>query len=235
LHLGSRDCQADELLGFLKHCESDYLYLVGDLVDGWSLRDEWYWPQAHNDIVQKILRKARKGTRVVYLTGNHDDFLAPYHDIKLGGITIAREALHTTASGRRLLVLHGDVFDVTTVRARWLGIAGTRLAGVRARWRQAALVLKHLFGVEKRSVDSKESPQASLLHSAAEKNARLLGADGVVCGHSHQPALRTVAGFVFANCGDWTGHCTAIAEHFDGSLELIRFGNVSILNQARAA
>src|SRR3972149_1569725 len=124
IHLGPRGCKADYLLDFLKWNESSVLYLVGDIFDGWRLRRAWYWPQSHNDVVQKLLRKARKGTRVIYVPGNHDEVLRPYIGLQLGGITLASEVIHETADRRRLLVIHGDQFDGIVSCARWLALLG---------------------------------------------------------------------------------------------------------------
>ena len=117
LHLGTPGCQADALLDFLKEHTSDYLYLVGDIVDGWQLRRKWYWPQAHNDVIQKLLRKARKGCRVVYVPGNHDEFARHFLEHQFGGIEVVHEATHTTVDGRRFWVIHGDYFDAVVQQA----------------------------------------------------------------------------------------------------------------------
>ena len=124
VHLGTKGCQAELLLDFLKHTESDTLYLVGDIVDGWRLKGAWYWPQAHNDVVQKLLRKARKGTRVIFVPGNHDEFARHFVDHQFGGIEVRRESLHQTADGRRLLIIHGDELDAVVKSAKWLALIG---------------------------------------------------------------------------------------------------------------
>ncbi|MCA3849312.1 MAG: UDP-2,3-diacylglucosamine diphosphatase, partial [Burkholderia sp.] len=111
IHLGSSGCQAPYLLDFLRHNDSEYLYLVGDIIDGWQLKKGWYWPQAHNDVVQKILRKARKGTQVVYIPGNHDEGARQFCDLAFGDIQVRGEAFHTTLAGKRLWIVHGDLFD----------------------------------------------------------------------------------------------------------------------------
>lgn len=126
LHLGTRSSQADRFLDLLRNTESDYLYLVGDIVDGWALRRHWYWPQAHNDVIQKLLRKARKGTQVVYIPGNHDEFARHFIKLRLGDIQVERRRVHETADGKKLLVLHGDEFDGLVARAKWLMKLGSR-------------------------------------------------------------------------------------------------------------
>ena len=124
IHLGTPGCKANFLLDFLRSTKSENLYLVGDIIDGWSLQQGWYWPQAHNDVVQKIMRKARQGTRVVFIPGNHDEFARNYVDHDFGSIQVVHEIVHTTADGRKFLVLHGDEFDVVVKYARWLAYLG---------------------------------------------------------------------------------------------------------------
>ncbi len=240
LHLGTRGCQAERVLDFLRHTESETLYLVGDIVDGWALRRKgWHWPEAHNTVVQKLLRKARKGTRVVYVPGNHDDFARQFAGLSFGGIETRREAVHTTADGRCLLVLHGDAFDGAVALAPWLSELGSRIyegalllnrplnrarhALGRPYWSLAAF----LKGNTKRAVQYIAGFEEAVARRAAER-----GADGVVCGHIHKAELRTVGtgagGVLYANCGDWVESCTALAEGFDGRLELIRWPDVAV-------
>ena len=126
VHLGTRGCQAEKLLHFLRHHEAETIYLVGDIVDGWALRSSWYWPQAHNDVVQKLLRKGRKGSRVVYIPGNHDEFLRGYYGTHFGGIEVVENTIHEGADGRRYLVVHGDIFDLVVTQARWLALLGDK-------------------------------------------------------------------------------------------------------------
>lgn len=229
-HLGTKGCQAQALLDFLKHRDADTIYLVGDIVDGWRLRSSWYWPQAHNDVVQKLLRKARKGSRVVYLPGNHDEFLRGFYGTHFGGIEVCETAVHQTASGKRYLVIHGDVFDVVVANARWLAYLGD--------WAyEAALwISRHLNAVRSRlgltywslSAWGKSTVKNAVnyigrfeetLAAEAEKH----GVDGVICGHIHHAALRDIDGFTYINAGDWVESCTAIAEHYDGRMEIIRW------------
>ena len=126
VHLGTRGCQADKLLDFLRHHEAETIYLVGDIVDGWALRSSWYWPQTHNDVVQKLLRQARKGARVVYIPGNHDEFLRGYYGTHFGGIEVVENTIHEGVDGRRYLVVHGDIFDLVVTQARWLALLGDK-------------------------------------------------------------------------------------------------------------
>jgi UDP-2,3-diacylglucosamine pyrophosphatase LpxH len=127
VHLGTPGCQANHLLDFLRYTESDELYLVGDIIDGWQLKRRWYWHQSHNDVIQKVLRKARKGTRVTYVAGNHDEAMRHFLGLAFGGIDICDEALHVTADGRHMLVVHGDLFDAVVQGAKWLAHVGDAL------------------------------------------------------------------------------------------------------------
>lgn len=230
VHLGTRGCKADFLLDFLKHTESEYLYLVGDIVDGWRLRRSWYWPQAHNDVVQKILRKARKGTDVVFVPGNHDEFARGYTEHNFGDIKVVAQAIHTTADGRRLLVLHGDAFDGVVKYAKWLAHLGD--------WAYTlALSANHWFNLVRRRLGySYWSLSAYLKHKVKNavqfiddyeqtivEEARRQGVDGVVCGHIHHAELRQVDGILYANDGDWVESCTALVEHMDGRLEIVHW------------
>lgn len=230
VHLGTRGCKADFLLGFLKDTESDTLYLVGDIIDGWRLRRSWYWPQAHNDVVQKILRKARKGTRVVFIPGNHDEFARDYTDHNFGEIEVMQEAVHVTADGRRLAVLHGDAFDGVVKYAKWLAHLGD--------WAYTlALTLNHYVNLVRRRLGLPYwSLSAYLKHKVKNavqymdnyertmaEEARKQGVDGIVCGHIHHAELRDMNGIVYANDGDWVESCTALVEHADGRLEILRW------------
>lgn len=230
VHLGTRGCKADFLLDFLKHTESDVLYLVGDIVDGWRLKRSWYWPQAHNDVVQKILRKARKGTRVVFIPGNHDEFARDYADHNFGDIEVVCETVHVTLGGQRLLVLHGDAFDGVVKYARWLAHLGD--------WAYtAALSLNHWLNVARRRMGLPYwSLSAYLKHrvknavqfiddyeQTVADEARRRGVDGVVCGHIHHAEIRHIDGVLYANDGDWVESCTALVETREGRLEVLRW------------
>ncbi len=235
-HLGMKACKADYLLDFLRHHESDILYLVGDIFDGWALARSWHWVQSHNDVIQKLLRKARKGTHVFYLPGNHDEFTRDYLDLNFGQVAIKEMVLHVTADGRKFLVLHGDNFDGMILHARWLSVLGAkiyrgllslnrvinfvrRVCGL-PYWSLAAF-LKHRT---KRAVQFMADFEAAMVRLARSKEA-----DGVVCGHIHHAEVREIDGIVYANCGDWVESCTALVEHFDGSLELIRWAKLDHL------
>jgi UDP-2,3-diacylglucosamine pyrophosphatase LpxH len=232
VHLGTRGCKADFLLDFLKHTESDYLYLVGDIIDGWRLRRGWYWPQAHNDVVQKVLRKARKGTKVIYVPGNHDEFARGYAGLTFGDIPVVSEAIHETADGKKLLVIHGDQFDGVLQYAKWLAHLGDHaytLALTLNHWINAigrklgfnywslSAYLKHKVKNAVQFINSYEETMADV--------ARHRGVDGVVCGHIHHAELRDANGVLYANDGDWVESCTALVEYPDGRLEILRWAD----------
>lgn len=230
IHLGTRGCKADFLLEFLKCTESDTLYLVGDIVDGWRLKKSWYWPQAHNDVVQKILRKARKGTRVVFIPGNHDEFARDYTGHSFGDIEVMDAAEHVTADGKRLMILHGDAFDGVVKYAKWLAHLGDTAYTV-------ALNLNHWVNLVRRRLGLPYwSLSAYLKHKVKNAvqymdnyeqtmadEARKIGIDGIVCGHIHQAKIRQIDGILYANDGDWVESCTALVERQDGALEVLHW------------
>jgi len=228
IHLGTPGCQADALLDFLRHTDCDTLYLVGDIVDGWQLRRNWYWPQAHNDVLQKLLRKARKGTRVIYVPGNHDEFARSYLGHNFGGIDVAEEWIHTTADGRRLWVTHGDFFDGVVQCAKWLALVGDWAYTLTLRLNVQFNRLRARIGLPYWSLSNylkqrvkRAVSYVSDFESALAREARIRGMDGVVCGHIHHAEMRDIDGILYANDGDWVESLTALCEHPDGRLEII--------------
>lgn len=233
IHLGTRRCKADFLLDFLRHNEASTIYLVGDIVDGWQMRKSWYWPQTHNDVVQKLLRKVRAGTRIIYVPGNHDEWLRDYGDLQFGGVEVMNEAVHVTADGRRLLVIHGDCFDTVVKHARWLALLGDNAYTI-------ALWLNHHFNRVRRMLGYDYWSLSAFLKlhvknavmfmgsfaEALTAEARRRDLDGVVCGHIHHAEIRDLGGLLYCNDGDWVESCTALVEHFDGALEIIRWSDL---------
>ncbi len=231
LHLGTPGCQAHALLDFLREVECQTLYLVGDIVDGWQLRRTWYWPQSHNDVVQKLMRKARKGTRVVFVPGNHDEFARRYVAHNFGGIDVVEDCIHVTADGRRLWVTHGDHFDGVIQCAKWLAYLGDQAYEFVLKVNRFLNVARARLGLPywslSRYLKFKVKRAVSYVNDfevAVAREARRRGADGVVCGHIHHAEIRVVDGVLYCNDGDWVESLTALVEHHDGRLEIIDRG-----------
>jgi UDP-2,3-diacylglucosamine pyrophosphatase LpxH len=230
VHLGSRACKSDRLIDFLHHHVAETIYLVGDIVDGWRLSSQWYWPQAHNDILQELLHAARRGVRVVYIPGNHDEFLRAYCGMHYGGIEVADSVIHVAADGRRYLVIHGDCFDRMTERTR-------RFADLGDRANRAMAVLNaginrargHLglpywpFSQWAKSKVKGAVQYVSAFENALSDAARRNAADGVICGHIHHAVIRDACGVRYVNCGDWVDSCTAAAEFGDGCFRILNW------------
>jgi UDP-2,3-diacylglucosamine pyrophosphatase LpxH len=228
LHLGTPGCQAEALLDFLRRTRCETLFLVGDIVDGWQLKRSWFWPQAHNDVVQKLLRKARKGTRVIFVPGNHDEFARRYLGHNFGGIEVVEDWIHETADGRLLWVTHGDLFDGVVQCAKWLAHVGDQMYEFTLRLNRHLNSLRARMGLPYWSLSGylKHKVKRAVAYvgdfeAAVAREARRRGVDGVVCGHIHRAELREIDGIVYANDGDWVESLTALAEHADGRLEII--------------
>lgn len=242
IHLGTPGCQAQALLDFLKQNPCEQLYLVGDVIDGWQLRKRWYWPQAHNDVVQKLLRAARKGCKVRFVPGNHDEFARHFTGHHFGGIEVLREAVHVTADGRRLWVIHGDDFDGVVQCAKWLAYLGDSLYEFTLRLNRHLNHLRRRLGLPYWSLSAflKHKVKKALnyvmdFECAVAHEARRRGFQGVVCGHIHRPEMREIEGVLYCNDGDWVESRSAIVEHFDGRLELVHLPPGHELPRARAA
>ena len=232
IHLGTAGCKAEYLLEFLRDYESETLYLVGDIVDAWRLKKAWYWPQAHNDVVQKLLRKARKGTRVVYVPGNHDEPLRDYLNLNFGGVEVVEDVVHVTADGRRLLVIHGDLFDGVIRHAKWLAYLGDSLYTLILHFNHWFNHLRVRLGFPywslsqylKHKVKNAVSFISDFEHALANE-ARRRGLDGVVCGHIHKAEIRDIDGVLYCNEGDWVESLTALVETHTGELKVIEWGS----------
>ncbi len=228
LHLGTPGCQAEALLSFLKHNSSDFLYLIGDIVDGWQLKRRWHWPQAHNDVIQKLLRRARKGTRVVYVPGNHDEFARQFVNHQFGGVELLEEAEHTLADGRRLWLTHGDYFDAVVQYAKWLAHVGDNLYELTLRLNRYVAKIRSYLGLPYWSLSAylKHKVKSALnyvtaFEDALAQEAKRRGFQGVVCGHIHRAQIREIDGVLYCNDGDWVESRSSMIENFDGSLELL--------------
>lgn len=234
VHLGTKGSQAEALLDFLRATEFETLYLVGDLIDVWALRRGIYWPQAHNDVVQKLLRKARKGTEIIYITGNHDEFLERFHGT-YGGVSIQKHALHLCADGRRMLVMHGHELDTVVQNMGWLAHVGDIGYSLLLRCNRLVNTTRRLLGFGPWSLSAYVKSEVknvvsfiSQFEEAVVKYARDYDVDAVLCGHIHTAAIRQMEGVVYYNCGDWVESCTALVERFDGTLELVEWREKSL-------
>jgi UDP-2,3-diacylglucosamine pyrophosphatase LpxH len=228
-HLGTRACRAELLLDFLRQHQSEFLYLVGDIVDGWSLRRSWYWNDDHNQVLRTILDKSSRGTRVTYVQGNHDEFLREFAGLMLGGIAVKPEAVHRTASGRELLVFHGDRFDLCIRNALWLSHLGDHAYRVCRLVGSGLDLARRRLGLRPWSLADwlKQRVKSALAYvdrfeRAVAGEARRRGLDGVVCGHVHHAAIRDIDGILYCNDGDWVDSCTALVEDFSGRLSILQ-------------
>mgnify|MGYP000016938851 CR=1 FL=1 len=231
LHIGSTQCQADVLLDFLKYNDSEKLYLVGDIIDFWALSKRMYWPKDHNTIIQKILRKARQGTQIIYIPGNHDENVRAYDNYVFGDVVVKNSDIHTTAQGKQFLIVHGDEYDMVARNHRWLAKVGSvgydwlielnrflrpirRLIGFQSHFSLAAFVKFKVKNVVQFISDYEEG----IVHTLKNQNL-----DGVVCGHIHHAEIKAIKDFLYINTGDFVESCTAIVEHFSGEIELIHW------------
>jgi UDP-2,3-diacylglucosamine pyrophosphatase LpxH len=232
IYLGTRGCQAERLLDFLREHDSEHLFLIGDIVDLWAMSRGVFWPPAQNTVVQKILRRARHGENVVFIPGNHDEALREYCGTSYGEIRLVNEYVHTAADGRRYLLIHGDEFDQVTRYHRLVALLGDVSYNALVRintwlsWLRRTLRLSgywSLSGYAKRKVKSAVSFvydfEDSVIHEVRSR-----GMDGVICGHIHSATIKEIGGLTYINCGDWVDSCTAIVEHFDGRMALIQWG-----------
>ena len=233
IHLGTRGCQAELLLDFIKTIDCETLYLVGDIVDGWKMKSGWRWPQAHSDVVQKVLRLARKGVNVIYVPGNHDDRVRDFCGVHFGGVVVARDAIHEAADGKRYLVTHGDEFDGIVNQAKWLAYLGDysyrALLTLNTGWntlrRRMGLGYWSLSAYVKLKVKNAVKFIDDFERAVADE-ARRRGVDGVICGHIHHAEMRDIDGVLYVNDGDWVESCTAVVEHHDGRLEVVEWAKL---------
>lgn len=228
IHLGTRHCQADLLIDFLAAHDCDRIYLIGDIIDGWRLEKNWYWPDAHEDVVDAVLHKGRQGSKIFYIPGNHDEFAHDFADQLADHIHVVRELIHETADGRRYLIIHGDQFDVVIQNAKWMAYIGdwfyefclntnTWLNFARKRmglgyWSLGAFAKRHV----KTFVNIIGQYEVVVAAAVQER-----GVQGVICGHIHHAESRDMNGIHYVNTGDWVESCSAVVEHFDGSLEVM--------------
>lgn len=230
VHLGFKGCSAEYLLDFLQSMEADTIYLVGDIIDLWSLKKTFFWPQSHNDVVRCVLEKARNGTRVVYIPGNHDALMRDYVGNTIANVEIAQEAVHITADGRRLLVLHGDEFDAVIKASPMLEALGSHLYGFLLRLNRYVNWTRRVFGFPYWSLAAFLKHKAKRAVSyiahfeqALAREAKRRGLDGLVCGHIHRAEISTIDGVLYCNDGDWVESCTTLTEDAEGRLTILRW------------
>lgn len=230
VHLGFRGCSADYLLDFLHSVECDYLYLVGDIIDVWEMKKRMFWPQSHNNVVRTILGKAKHNTKVIYVPGNHDELLRDFDHAVFGNVEIQHQAIHTTAAGKKLLILHGDEFDSVVACSPMLAKAGSRLYDYLLRANSLVNFVRRKLGFSYWSLASflkhkvKNAVQyISNFEQAVAYEASKQGVDGVVCGHIHRTEMSRIEGVDYFNCGDWVESCTALVELSNGTMEIVHW------------
>jgi UDP-2,3-diacylglucosamine pyrophosphatase LpxH len=233
IHLGTRACQADRLLDFLKAYESDYIFLIGDILDFWAMRSRGvYWSVTQNTVLQKLLKRARHHVQIVFIPGNHDEAAREHAGTSFGSIRVMMDYVHVAADGKRYLLLHGDEFDQVTRYHRWIVVLGDHAYAALVRLNLLLSWLRRTIGVPgywSLSGYAKRRVKSALdfvlgFEEAVVRHAKERGVDGVICGHVHVAAIHEVHGIRYVNCGDWVDSCTAIVEHIDGRLELVRWG-----------
>lgn len=230
VHLGTRGCKAEFLTAFLKSHRCETLYLVGDIIDGWRMKKSVYWPQAHSNVIRRILTLSKRGTKIVYVTGNHDEFLRKYSNNDFGNIHLMDRAIHETSDGRRMLVVHGDEYDVVVRYHKWIAILGDiayNLLLMLNRWYNH-LRLKMGYGYWSLSSHIKHRVKQAVnfigeYEQALAAECKRGKFDGVICGHIHHAEIREIDGVLYHNCGDWVESCTALVETHSGEIELVHW------------
>lgn len=232
IHLGTRGCNAALLKDFLDHTDSETLYLVGDIIDGWRLKKRFYWPTTHNDVVWRVMKRAKRGTRVIYIPGNHDEMFRQFSGLNFGGVEIRRKAIHETADGRRLLVLHGDEFDTIMLAHRWLAFVGDAAYDLMMRLNVVVNVVRQRLNLPYWSLSKHAKHKVknavefiSRFEEVVARAADSRHVDGVVCGHIHTAEIRQIGGVTYYNDGDWVEGCTALVEHHDGRMEILHWAD----------
>lgn len=241
VHLGFQGCRAEALLDFLRSTETEHLYLIGDIVDVWHMRKGVYWPQAHNNVIRTLLGKAKHDSQVVFIPGNHDEVFREYCGMDFGNVSIERNAIHETADGRRLLLLHGDEFDSVVRSSPWLAVIGHHAYDLLLKLNGTINLFRRLFGRPywslagflkqrvKTAVNFISSFEDAVIHEARKHDVQ-----GVVCGHIHRAEMRQMGEVLYCNDGDWVESLTALVEHDDGRLELIRWDDPQLASSTEA-
>lgn len=241
VHLGTRGCNAEMLVDFLHSVECETLYLVGDIIDGWRLRKGWYWPDAHNEVIRRVLKMAHRGTRVVFVVGNHDEMLREYAGLTFGGVELVLDTVHRTADGRRLLVTHGDSFDGVVLYAKWLALLGDKAYSVLLRANVLVNAVRRRFKLPYWSLSAhlkkrvKNAVQfVCAFEEAVARETAERGLDGVVCGHIHSAEIRQIGDITYYNDGDWVESCTALTEDSTGHMAIVDWSAECAARAARS-
>ena len=229
MHLGTQGCSAGKILDFLDNNDAETIYLVGDIIDGWRLSRKFSWPRSHNDVVQKLLQKARAGTRIVYAIGNHDELLRPYIGNNFGGIELVDDCVHETADGRSFLIIHGDKFDAITQYHCWLARLGDVSYDALLAVNRWLMCIRRCLGFRHWSLSAyikQRVKQAACFISRYEQTiaeeCRQRGYDGIICGHIHHAVIKPIGDdVIYCNTGDWVESCTALVEDFAGNLSIV--------------
>ncbi|WP_320035424.1 UDP-2,3-diacylglucosamine diphosphatase [Halarcobacter sp.] len=232
IHLGTKFSNTKQLLDFLKNNECDNLFLVGDIIDGWAIKRKFVWPQSHSDVIQKILKRARKGCNVTFITGNHDEFLRPFVPLILGhSLEIKNELIYTSIIGKKYLVTHGDFFDSITMTKKWLAILGDYGYELLLNVNQTLNVIRTKLGIKSKwslSKYVKDNVKSSVsfitdFEATLANHAKYKGYDGIICGHIHKAETKMIDQVEYLNCGDWVESCTAIVETYEGEFKVINW------------
>lgn len=237
-HLGTRAARVDLLLDFLKTVRCDQLYLVGDIIDGWQLKRNWFWDTTHNDVVRRVLKMAKHGVKVTYVPGNHDEGLRGFEGHDLAGVSLEPELVFEGASGKRFWVLHGDQFDGVVKYAKWLAHLGDRAYSLSLRLNTHVNSIRRIFGYDYWSLSAylKHKVKNAVeyigkFEEAVAMEAKRRGVDGVICGHIHHAECRDFEGTIYMNDGDWVESCTALVEHTDGRFEILHWAEIMAARQ----
>jgi len=232
IHLGTRFSKAEQLLDFIKHNDAKTIYLVGDIIDGWALKRKFKWRQSHSDVVQKLLKASRKGTKIVFITGNHDEFLRPYVPLILGEhIKMSNSATYKALNGKTYYITHGDFFDSITMTKKWLAVLGDKGYDFLLHVNQILHFIRKKMGIKKYwslSKYVKDNIKRSVsfitdFENVLANHAKRKGFDGVICGHIHKAEMRHIDDIEYFNCGDWVESCTAVVESLDGQWEIVEW------------
>ena len=231
IHFGTRDCKADQLNNFLKHNTCETLYLVGDIIDAWKItQNKWRWKQSHSNAIRRILGHAKRGTRVIYVVGNHDEFLRPLiqYGFSFGRVEIVNQCEHIGRDGKHYLVTHGDLFDGITKLAPWLAFLGDKAYDFVLNLNSWFNAARHRLGFGywslSRFLKHKVKTSANFIFQFEGNLAsycKKRGFDGVICGHIHHAEIRDIDGITYMNDGDWVESMTALVEHHSGKWEIV--------------